>query len=117
MIMDIVKGIVLVLHLLCFGALLGTTITQFKPAGRGQGVISKGMLHSANGLLVTGILLVALTYALGSEPNNLKIGIKMLVLLVIFGLIIFFRKKPATPAILGAISALLVLNVALAVIW
>ncbi|MBT1035644.1 hypothetical protein KJY78_04670 [Canibacter sp. lx-45] len=116
--MEILRNIILILHFLCFGALLGTTIAQFKPAKNGSAVISGGMLHSAIGLLLTGAGLVGIIYATGGEPNNLKIGVKLAVLLVIVGLIVFFRKKEnVSTVVLGAMSSLLVLNVTLEVIW
>ncbi|MBB4071271.1 hypothetical protein EII31_03540 [Leucobacter sp. OH2974_COT-288] len=116
--MEIFKSIVLVLHLLSFGALLGVVIAQFKPAAQGAGKISKGMLHTSLALLLTGLLLVGLTYAVGNEPNNLKIAVKTAVLLVIFALVIMGRNKErVTTGYFGAIAALLAVNVALAVMW
>ncbi|WP_166985582.1 hypothetical protein [Canibacter zhoujuaniae] len=116
--MVILKSIVLVLHLLSFGAIFGALIGQFKNAKTGKAVISNGIMHATTALLVTGLLLVGLIYALGSEPNNMKIGVKTAVLLVIFGLVIANRKKENVSAgVLGGIAGLLALNVALAVMW
>ncbi|MDO4240917.1 MAG: hypothetical protein Q4C71_00060 [Microbacteriaceae bacterium] len=116
--MDIVKSIVVVLHLLSFAALFGVTIAQFKPASRGEGAISKGMFHCANALLVTGIALVGLTYAVGGAPNNTKIAIKGAVLLAIYAVILVNRgKRQVSAPIFGVIAALLAVNVTLAVMW
>lgn len=116
--MDIVKSVVLVLHLLAFAAMFGATIAQFKQAKIGEAKISRGLLHCAIALLVTGLALVGLTYAVGGAPNNLKIGVKTAVLLVVFALVIVGNgKQKVTSGFLGAITALLALNVALAVLW
>ncbi len=116
--MEIVKGILVVLHLLCFGAMLGITIAQFKPAAKGKGVIPNGLIHCAWGLLITGAGLIGTVYAAGGAPNNLKIAVKLLVLIAIIVLLFVLKKKqPLKPAGLGAVAALLVVNVALAVLW
>ncbi len=116
--MDIPKAIVLVLHLLSFGAMFGVVLASFKPAAAGEGKISKGLLHTGWALLITGLALVGLVYATGSEPNNLKIGVKTAVLLVIMAMVIMGRNKDrVSTGYFGALAGLLALNVALAVIW
>jgi hypothetical protein len=116
--MELLKTILVVLHVLSFGAAFGLVISQFKPAARGEGVMPKGLLHSGWALLITGIALVGMTYAVGGAPNNAKIGAKLLVLLVIMAMIIYYNKRePIKPATLGVLTALLALNVCLALIW
>lgn len=116
--MEILKGILVILHLLAFGLLFGTTVAQFKFLKDGTAKISNGMLHSATALLVTGLALIGTIYAMDGQPNNAKIAVKLVVLLIIFGLIIFNRKKnPVPPYVFGLISAFVTVNVMLAILW
>ncbi|MBO1902175.1 hypothetical protein J4H92_09475 [Leucobacter weissii] len=116
--MEIVKGILIVLHLVGFGVVFGSTLAQFPQVKRGTARITPGILHGANLLFVTGLLLVGMVYALGGQPNNLKITVKLLVLIVMIVMILVGRKKQPVPAgILGTIAGLSLLNVTLAVLW
>ena len=116
--MDIVKGILVVLHLVGFGAVFGSTLAQFGAVKLGKARITPGILHGASLLFATGLLLVASIYALGDEPNNAKIGVKTLVLIGLIVVILINRKKESVPAgVLGAIAGMSLLNVALAVLW
>ncbi|PRI11518.1 hypothetical protein [Leucobacter massiliensis] len=116
--MEIVKGILIVLHLVGFGAVFGSTLAQLPAVKHGRARITPGIMHGANLLLVTGLLLVATIYMTGGQPNNAKITVKLAVLVLIFVLILVNRKKENVPGgMIGAIAGLSVLNVALAVLW
>jgi len=116
--MEIVKGILVVLHIVGFGAVFGSTMAQMSNLKRGAARITPGILHGATLLLVTGLLLVGSIYMLGGQPNNAKIGVKLVVLVVMFVLILVARKKQSVSAgILGSIATLSIVNVALAVLW
>lgn len=116
--MEILKQVLVVLHILSFGAVMGSAIGQLPAVKQGTAKVTAGMLHGALGLLVTGLALVAMIYALGGEPNNAKIGVKTLVLLTLIVTVIVNRKKESASAgALGAIAGLASLNVALAVLW
>ena len=116
--MEIVKSIFVVLHIISFGVVFGATLAQLPNLKHQTAEITKGVLHGALGLLITGLVLVGMLYATGDEPNNAKIGAKTLVLLILIVLVIMNRKKkPVSGGILGAIAGLSALNVALAVIW
>ena len=116
--MDIVKGIVVVLHIISFGVVFGAALAQLPNLKHQTAQITKGVLHGALGLLVTGLVLVGLVYATGGEPNNAKIGAKTLVLLALIAVVIVNRKKtPVSGGVLGAVAGLAALNVTLAVIW
>jgi len=116
--MEIVKGILLVLHLLGFGAVFGSALVHLMTVKKNPVKLPNGILHGALLLLITGLALVGMTYAVGSEPNNLKIGIKLAVLIVLFVVVILGRRKPqATAGLLGSILGLAVLNVGIAVLW
>lgn len=116
--MEIVKGILLVAHLVGFGAVFGSVLSQLPLVKRGVARVTPGILHGANLLFVTGLLLVGSVYAMGGQPNNLKIAVKLAVLIAIFVIVILNRKKESVSAgVLGALAGLLVVNVAIAVLW
>lgn len=116
--MEIIKNILVVLHIISFAVVFGATLAQMPNLKTGTAQITKGVLHGALGLLVTGLALVGMLYAIDVEPNNAKIGAKTLVLLAIIALILINRKKqPVSGGILGAIAGLSALNVVLAVLW
>ncbi|MDA3146147.1 hypothetical protein JSO19_01995 [Leucobacter sp. UCMA 4100] len=116
--MDILKDILVVLHIICFAVVFGTTLAQLSNLKKGTAQITKGAFHGALGLLVTGLALVGMVYATGGEPNNAKIGAKTLVLLLLIVVIMVNRKKErVSGGTLGIIAGLSAVNVALAVIW
>lgn len=116
--MEIIKGILVVLHLIGFGAVFGSTLSQLPAVKAGRARITPGILHGASLLFATGLLLVASIYMLGGTPNNMKIGVKTIVLVAIIVVILINRKKPSVSGgVLGAIAGLSVVNVALAVLW
>lgn len=113
-----IRDILVVLHIIGFGVVLGGTLAQLPNVKAGAAKISKGILHGSLLLLVTGLALVGMMYARDLEPNNAKIGVKTLVLLAIIVLVIVNRKKDrVSGGVLGAIAGLSAVNVALAVIW
>ena len=120
--MSFVFNILVVLHFLGLASLIGGFLVQIKTTPR---VINNAMFHGALTQLVTGILLVGLSYPLNKSdpadyglPDNAKITVKLLVLLVILGLIVANRKKPSiTTGIWAAIGGLAILNVVIAVFW
>jgi uncharacterized membrane protein len=87
--------------------------------------LSSGITHSALLALLSGIALVGLRYPLvdadpmkWEEVDNTKISIKLLIVLVILVLGYKNKKKEvASKAIVGAISALAIINIAIAVWW
>ncbi|UFU03866.1 hypothetical protein LQF12_04455 [Ruania suaedae] len=113
--MDIVYGIVLVLHLIGWAMVLGGAL-----AGMRAGEMNKGMLHGILTALVAGIVMVGLASAgvAGAEPNNIKIGVKLLIALAVTAMIILGnRREKVTSGYLGGIAGLTTLNVAIAVLW
>ncbi|MHA3722813.1 hypothetical protein ACXR2T_02940 [Leucobacter sp. HY1910] len=116
--MEIVKGILVVLHIVGFGVVFGGALAQLPRVKEGAAKISAGMMHGAWLLLATGLLLVGMTYALGGKPDNAKIGVKLIVLLAIIVLVLINRKKPqVSGGIIGALAGLSAVNVAIAVLW
>lgn len=116
--MDILKDILVVLHIICFAVVFGATLSQLSNLKHGTAQVTKGIMHGALGLLVTGLALVGMLYATGGQPNNMKIGVKTLVLVALIVIVLMNRKKErVSGGVLGAIAGLSALNVALAVIW
>ena len=76
------------------------------------------MLHGALTMLVTGIVLVGLNQADDQPVNNIKIGIKLAVLVVILALVYVKRdEEKVDKALFGAVGALTVANIFIAVLW
>lgn len=116
--MEIVMSVLVVLHILSFGVVMGGALAQIPAVKLGTAKISNGILHGSLALLVTGLALVGMIYALNGSPNNAKIGVKTLVLIVMIVLVLVNRKKEKiSGGVLGALAGLASLNVALAVIW
>ncbi|MEF3324035.1 MULTISPECIES: hypothetical protein [Gulosibacter] len=120
--MLILKGILLVLHFVGLAALFGVWFSQIKDIVRGEGRMLPGMLHGAGLMLVSGVLLVGIT-EMSAElgmVNHMKIGIKLLVLVAIFVLLLAFRNKPEQRApkwALWLVGGLALLNICIAVLW
>lgn len=116
--MEIVKNVVLALHIIGVVALLGGVIYQGTSVRERGGLILPAMMHGAWTMLVTGIALVGLQYPLENEVNNTKISVKLLVLVAIIGVALVNRKKqPVARWVLPTIGVLTVVNVLLATVW
>lgn len=112
--MGILTGILIVLHLIGWAIVFGGALATIRTPQ-----IPKGMLHGVLTALITGILIVGI-YEMGDgSVNNIKIGVKLLVALVITAMVILGQrdKNKVTSAYLGAIAGLTALNVAIAVLW
>ena len=107
------------LHLIGFAVVFGGALAQLPAVKTGSARITSGMLHASTLLLLTGVLMVGMIYAIGEgKPNNIKIGIKLLVLIGIFVMILLNRKKnPVSGGVLGAVAGMSAVNVATAVLW
>lgn len=120
--MGIFFNLLVVLHFIGLAALIGGWMVQMSSSER---VINKAMFHGALTQLVTGVLLVGLSYPLHDSdpaeydlPDNAKITVKLVILLVILGLILVNRKKPQiSNAVWGVIGLLAIANVVIAVFW
>lgn len=119
---NLVSGILVVLHLVGVSSLLGGFLTQMKSLKTG-GAIVPAIMHGAWLLLITGFALVGLvgmapSAGVDDHINNAVLGIKCVVIAVIFFLAIGFGKKDLSKAkwVVPVIGALTLLNVCLAVL-
>lgn len=116
--MDVLINVFVGLHIVGIAALLGGFFTQMKAMGRGEARIAPGMLHGALTMLVTGLALVGLNQADDHEVNNVKIGVKLVILVAILALTYVKRDDEKVPApLFGAIGGLTLVNIFIAVLW
>ena len=116
--MEILKNVILALHIIGVAGLLGGVIYQVSAMRSGAARIIPAMIHSAWTMLITGILLVGLQYPLGNEVNNVKISIKLVVLIAVIVLVLVNRTRETVASwVLPAIGGLTVVNILLATVW
>ena len=114
--MEFVRLLLVFLHLLGMAMLIGTFLVQRRAAPGGPP--NAGWLHGAGLQLVTGVALQLLGPLTDQDYNHMKLGIKLLVLVVIGGLALMFTIRKVTPSWLNlTLGGLVVLNVGLAVFW
>lgn len=114
--MDYLYEGIVILHFIGLAALLGGFLVQMSTSPK---VVNNAMFHGALTQLVTGLLLVGLAETLveDEEVNHMKVGLKLLILLVITGLVWANRKKDAiSTGVWAAIGGLTIANVAIAVL-
>lgn len=113
--MEIARDVFLLLHLVGFAALFGGAFVQMKGPNR---VVNPAMFHGALTQLVSGLVLVGLAEMGDGSPNHMKIGIKLLVLIVIMVLVFINRKKEkVADGPFWGIFALTLINAGIAVFW
>lgn len=116
--MEILKNVVLALHIIGVVALLGGVLYQIGAMRQGKARVLPAMMHGAWTMLVTGIILVGLQYPLGNEVNNAKIAVKLAVLIAIIVIALVNRKRDVVAAwVLPVIGGLTVVNILLATVW
>ncbi|MEU5766014.1 hypothetical protein ABZ782_08860 [Streptomyces asoensis] len=116
--MDVLIHLFVGLHIIGIAALLGGFLTQLKAMGRGTASFVPAMLHGAATMLVTGVILVGLNQADDQPVDNVKIGVKLALLIVILGLVYVKRDDETVEKPLFALVGLLtVANIFIAVLW
>lgn len=114
--MEVLYGIVLVIHLLSWATVLGAWLTRLR-----EPRVVTGVLHAALTALVAGIVMVGIGSASDAvdDPNNAKMGVKLIVALAVAVLAWIGQQKAADvrPGLVHAMGALTVANVAIAVLW
>ncbi|MET7378115.1 hypothetical protein ABZT08_04690 [Streptomyces sp. NPDC005526] len=116
--MDVLIHFFVGLHIVGIAALLGGFLTQVKAMGRGTARFVPGMLHGALTMLVTGAVLVGLNQADGHHVDNIKIGVKLALLVVILGLVYVKRdEEKVDKSLFGLVGLLTTVNIFIAVLW
>lgn len=116
--MDVLIHVFVGLHVIGIAALLGGFLFQMKAMSAGEARFVPGMLHGALTMLLTGMVLVGLNQAAGDPVNNVKIGLKLTLLVVILGLVYVKRDEEKVPSSLfGTVGALTTANIFIAVLW
>lgn len=117
--MEFVYNLLVVLHFLGLASLIGGWLVQMR--GRGGRHVNPAILHGVLVQLVTGVILVGLAEGvegLDREVDNVKIGVKLLVALVIAVLAWVNRKRSTMPdGLYYLIGVLAIANVIVAVYW
>lgn len=116
--MDVLINAFVALHIIGIASLLGGFLTQMKAMGAGTARFVPAMLHGALTMLVTGIALVGLNQADDQTVNNIKIGVKMLILVVILALVYIKRdEERVDKGAFAAVGGLTVANIFIATLW
>lgn len=113
--MSVVRDLFLVLHFVGLASLLGGFLVQMSAAVKH---VNPAMWHGALTQLVTGLALVGLVQADDDEVNNTKIGVKLLVLIAIFGVLWWQRGKDVMAKVAYfSVGGLTLVNIVIAVFW
>ncbi|GGW30237.1 hypothetical protein GCM10010503_02180 [Streptomyces lucensis JCM 4490] len=116
--MDVLIHLFVGLHIIGIAALLGGFLTQMRAMGQGTARFVPAMLHGAVTMLVTGVVLVGLNQADGGHVNNIKIGVKLALLIVILGLVYVKRdEERVDKRLFGLVGLLTMANIFIAVLW
>ncbi|MBO0515451.1 hypothetical protein [Streptomyces beijiangensis] len=116
--MDVLINVFVALHIIGIASLLGGFLTQLKAMGAGTARFVPAMLHGALTMLVTGVALVGLNQADDHTLNNIKIGVKLAILIVVLGLVYVKRdEEKVEKGLFGAVGGLTVANIFIAVLW
>ena len=115
--MEFIYNLVVILHFIGLASLVGGFIVQISSSEKGA---NAAMFHGALTQLVTGLILVGMVEggAVDEEINMTKISVKLAIVLVVTVLAFMGRKKtPPQVALWGAIGALSIANIFIAVLW
>lgn len=116
--MDVLIHVFVALHIIGIASLLGGFLTQLRAMSDGTARFSPAMLHGALTMLVTGAILVGLNQADDQTVNNIKIGVKLALLVVILGLVYVKRdEEKVENSLFGLVGGLTTANVFIALLW
>ncbi|NEC24463.1 hypothetical protein [Streptomyces parvus] len=116
--MDVLINVFVALHIIGIASLLGGFLTQMKAVGEGAARFGPAMLHGALTMLVTGVALVGLNQADDQTVNNVKIGIKLALLVVILALVYVKRdEEKVDKGAFMAVGGLTTVNIFIATVW
>jgi len=113
--MDIAIKIVLILHFVGLGMIVGGALHQTKEKAKN---VTRVMLDGAYFQVLTGLILVGLVYANDENPDTWWIATKFMIALavVIIGFVNRKKKSNNLPA-WGAMLGLTLANITIAVFW
>jgi hypothetical protein len=113
--MDLIRQILLFVHILGFAALLGGLLVQLSA---GERRVNSAMRDGAGTAFLAGLALVGVLEAGDGDVNHAKVGVKLLIGLVVLGLVMAnLRKERIADGLYYAILALTVTNIGVAVFW
>ena len=113
--MDLLRQILLVIHLLGYAALFGGLLVQLRSPEKS---VNSLMRDGAGVAFVAGLLLVGVLESGDGDVNHAKVAVKGLIGLVILVLVMANLRKPQISKGLWALLlALTVANVCVAVLW
>ncbi|MGC5343366.1 hypothetical protein ACPXCE_06670 [Streptomyces sp. DT24] len=116
--MSVLIHVFVALHIIGIACLLGGFLTQMKAMAADTARFVPAMLHGALTMLVTGVALVGLDQADDHAVNNIKIGVKLLILVVILALVYVKRDdEKVGKGVFGAVGGLTVANIFIATLW
>ncbi|MDT0489159.1 hypothetical protein ACPEIF_13720 [Streptomyces sp. NPDC012600] len=116
--MDVLINVFVALHIIGIASLLGGFLTQMKAIGAGTARFVPAMLHGALTMLITGVALVGLNESDGQAVNNIKIGVKLALLVVILALVYVKRdEEKVEKGAFAAVGALTIANIFIATLW
>ncbi|WAX78397.1 hypothetical protein [Streptomyces sp. KMM 9044] len=116
--MDVLIHLFVGLHVIGIAALLGGFLTQMKAMGQGTARFVPAMLHGAVTMLVTGVVLTGLNQAQDYSVDNIKIGVKLALLIVVLGLVYVKRDdEKVDKGLFGLVGLLTTANIFIAVLW
>jgi NADH:ubiquinone oxidoreductase subunit H len=113
--MEILRHVLLAIHLLGFGALFGGLLVQARVPEKSVNALMRDGIGTA---FVAGLLLVGVIEAADDPIDNTKIAVKGIVALVILVLVMANLRKPRiSQGLWGLLLLLTVANVCVAAIW
>lgn len=115
--MDILRDILVLIHILGTAAIVGGWFANFRTP-----TVSQWQHVGAWVQLITGLLLVGLLEMGDGEVNHMKIGIKLVILLVVavaafIGMRKTKRGEPVSTGLAHAVGGMALINAAIAVFW
>ena len=112
--MEILLGVLVIIHMLGWALVLGGALTHLRPPR-----IARGMTHGALTALVAGVLIVGVAEMSDVDLNYAKITVKLVVALAVAALTLYGARRGdrVTTGLLGTIAGLTTVNIAVAVLW
>lgn len=113
--MDILRQVLLFVHILGFAALLGGLFVQMRSADK---AVNGAMRDGAGTAFLAGLALTGVLEAGDGDVNHAKIGVKLVIGLVILALVMANLRKPRIPeGLFYGIFALTLVNIGVALFW